>query len=286
MMIRKRDRKIESENVIIQKILIILSIMLLIASFTLGCDDSVLEGLADDDSFEAKLEEARIALDKGEYSTAINLLEALNDANPGNATIQQYLSNAYAGLAGLDTFNLLTTIETLDETGNSGSIDMMGLILGDRNGVLTAAQLQTKIESIENAIHALEGISSPNDDHRVQLGILAVAHIALTLGDIVVADQGGTSVTLTEEGLDSQYGNQPADFSDVDSDTQNLSELTADLGYLTEAITVLDDSDEGNDLSQGFTKFKSGDSSRDKVGIDSDNNGIISETDLENYINN
>jgi len=279
MMIRKRDRKIESENVIIRKILMIISIMLLIGSFTMGCDDSVLEGLADDDSFEAKLEEARIALDKGEYSRAVELLEALDDANPGNATIQQYLSNAYAGLAGLDTFNLLTTIETLDETSNSGSIDMMGLILGGSNGVLTAAQLRAKLVNLENAIHALEGISRPNDDHKVQLGLLAVAHIALTLGDIVLEDQGGTSVTLTEEGLDSQYGNQSADFSDVDSDTQNLSELTADLGYVADAVTVLDNiSNEGNDLSQDFSQFQS--------DIDNNGDGNLSETDLENYINN
>lgn len=279
MMIRKRDRKNESENVTIPKILMILSIMLLIASLTVGCDDSVLEGLADDDSFEAKLEEARIALDKGEYSRAIELLEALDDANPRNATIQQYLSNAYAGLAGLDTFNLLTTIETLDETSNSGSIDMMGLILGNSNGVLTAAQLRAKLVNIENAIQAMEGISRPNDDHKVQLGLLAVAHIALTLGNIVLEDQGGTSVTLTEQGLDSQYGNQSADFSDVDSDTQNLSELTADLGYVADAVTVLDNiSNEGNDLSQDFSQFQN--------DIDNNGDGNLSETDLENYINN
>ncbi len=279
MMIRKRDRKNESENVIIPKILMILSIMLLIASFTIGCDDSILEGLADDDSFEAKLEEARIALDKGEYSRAVELLEALDDANPGNATIQQYLSNAYAGLAGLDTFNLLTTIETLDERSNSGSIDMMGLILGNSNGVLTAAQLRAKLVNIENAIHAMEGISRRNDDHKVQLGLLAVAHIALTLGNIVLEDQGGTSVVLTEQGLNSQYGNQSADFSDVDSDTQNLSELTADLGYVADAVTVLDNiSNEGNDLSQDFSQFQN--------DIDNNGDGNLSETDLENYINN
>ncbi len=246
----------------------------------MGCDDSVLEGLADDGSFQAKLEEARIALDKGEYSRAVELLEALDDANPGNATIQQYLSNAYAGLAGLDTFNLLTTIETLDETGNSGSIDMMGLILGGSNGVLTAAQLRAKLVNIENAIHAMEGISHPNDDHKVQLGLLAVAHIALTLGDIVLEDQGGSSVTLTEQGLNSQYNsNQPADFSDVSAGTQDLSELSADLEYVAESVTVLDNiSDQGNDLSQDFSQFQS--------DIDNNGDGNLSETDLENYINN
>ena len=258
----------------------ILSVMLLIASFTVGCDNSILEGLADDDSFQAKLEEARIALDKGEYARAVDLLEALDSSNPGNATVQQYLSNAYAGLAGLDTFNLLTTIEALDSSGNSGSIDMMGLILGDSDGVLTEAQLRAKLLHIENAMNVLEGISNPNNDHTVQLGLLAVAHISLTLGNIVLEDQGGTSVTLTEEGLTSHYNSsQPAEFSDVSTETQNTAALTEDLGYVADAVTALDSiSNQGNDLSQDFSQFQN--------DIDNNGDGSVSETDLEDYINN
>jgi hypothetical protein len=279
-MICKKHKKEKKENMVIRKIIFILSIMLLIASFTAGCDDSILEGLADDDSFEAKLEEARIALDKGEYSKAVALLEALEAANPGNALIMQYLSNAYSGLAGLDTFNLLTTIEDLDSSNNSGSIDMMGLVFGDSNGALTADQLQEKLENLENAMNALEGISNPNNDHKVQLGILAVAHISLTLGNIVMEDQGDTTVTLTEDGLNDQYNsNQPAEFSDVSPGTLNTSGLTEDLGYVADAVTALDSiSNQGNDLSQDFSEFQ-GD-------IDNNGDGNVSETDLENYINN
>jgi hypothetical protein len=261
------------------KIFMILGAMFLIASFTVGCDDNILEGLADDDSFEAKLEEARIALDKGEYAKAVDLLTALDSENPGNATIQQYLSNAYSGLAGLDTFNLLMTIEALDDANNSGSIDMMGLILGDSNGLLTASQLQAKLANLENAIIVLKGISSPNNDHKVQLGLLAVAHISLTLGNIVMEDQGGTSVTLTEDALASQYSSQPAEFSNVTPATLNTSGLTEDLGYIAEAIIALDSiSSQENDLSQDFSEFRN--------DIDNNGDGIVSQTDLENYINN
>ncbi|MFH2065557.1 MAG: hypothetical protein ABIK15_10200 [Pseudomonadota bacterium] len=278
-MTRNRHQKSGSGNGI-GKLFMILGVLFLIASFTVGCDDNILEGLADDDSFEAKLEEARIALDKGEYDKAIDLLTVLDNENPGNATIQQYLSNAYAGLAGLDTFNLLMTIEALDDSNNSGSIDMMGLILGDSNGLITASQLQSKLENLENAIHILEGISSPNNDHKVQLGILAVAHISLTLGNIVLEDQGGTSVTLTEDALASQYSSgQPAEFSNVSPATLNTSGLTADLGYIGEAVIALDsNSSQDNDLSQDFSQFQS--------DIDNDGDGSVSESNLETYINN
>ena len=50
-MIRKRHGRGKTDNVVMRKILVILGILLLIGSLTTGCDDSVLEGLADDDSF-------------------------------------------------------------------------------------------------------------------------------------------------------------------------------------------------------------------------------------------
>ncbi len=278
-MIRKRHNKEKKENVVVRNILVLLGIMLLIASFTAGCDDSILEGLADDDSFEAKLEEARIALDKGEYSKAIALLEALESANPGNTLIMEYLSNAYSGLAGLDTFNLLLTIETLDDQGNSGDIDMVGLVLGDSDGNMTTAQLQAKLENLENAMNALEGISNPNNDQKIQLGLLAVAHMSLTVGNVVAEDQGNSNVTLTEESLDSQYSSQDAEFSDVSNETKNLSGLTEDLGYVADAVTALDGiSGSGNDLSQDFSQFQN--------DIDGNGDGIVSESDLENSVNN
>jgi len=279
-MIHKRHSRVKTENVVMRKLLVILGIMLLIGSLTMGCDDSVLEGLADDDSFEAKLEEARIALDKGEYANAVSLLEALYSLNIGNETILEYLSNAYAGLAGLDTFNLLTTIEALDDSDNSGSIDMMGLVFGDSDGNLTAAQIADKLEDIERAMTALEGLSSQNNDQTVQLGLLAVAHMSLTVGNVVSTDQGGADVSLTEEGLGALYSDsQPAEFSgDVSSGT--LDRLTTDLGYVAAAVTALNNiSGQGNDLSEDFSQFQN--------DIDNDgDDGSVSQTDLENYINN
>ena len=280
MMIRIRHQKVENQRAVKIKLFAIVGAMLVFAAFLVSCDNSVLEGMADDSSFEAKLEAARIALDKGEYARAVELLEALYSENPGNAVIQQYLSSAYAGLAGLDTFNLLTTIEALDDNNNSGSIDMMGLILGDSTGTLTSAQLQEKLANIVSAMDALEGISDRNDDQNIQLGLLAVAHVSLTMGNIVLEDQGDASVTLTEEALGAQYtDSQPADFSDVSTETQNTSGLTEDLAYIADAVSTLDAiSDAQNDLSEDFSQFRN--------DIDSNSDGSVSESDLENYFNN
>ena len=113
--------------------------MLLLVSH--GCGDSALESLSDDSSFEAQLEEARIAIDDANYENAVRILEGLNDAYPDNKIVQQYLSNAYAGLGGLDTTDFLKTIDQLDDSGLSGSIDMIGKVIGDAgNQVLVEKQ--------------------------------------------------------------------------------------------------------------------------------------------------
>ena len=77
--------------------------LVILAVMGCGDDNSILEGLADDGSREARIEESRIALDQGDYSRALEILLILRDKYPDDQMILQYLSNAYAGLAGLDT---------------------------------------------------------------------------------------------------------------------------------------------------------------------------------------
>jgi len=107
-----------------------------LACLFIGCDGNVLEGVSDDDSYEAKLEEGLMALDDGDYDKAVDIFRRLNSDYPNKEEVCVYLSNAYAGLTGIDTFNLLDTISELEDTGDEGSIDMIGLLLGNADGLL------------------------------------------------------------------------------------------------------------------------------------------------------
>ncbi len=245
-----------------------------------GCgDNNLFEGLADDDSKEAQTEQALIAMDDGDYATAISILSSLVASYPDDDALAQYLSSAYSGSAGLDTFDLIEVINTLDDADNSGSIDMVGLVLGDENGLLTSEQVQDKLEDIETAMEVLNAIGTLNEDQRIQLGVLSVTHLSLTMADIILtdlADEGVDEVTLTEEGINTLYGPSSADFSDVDTDTLALEEIDEDLDNIETSIDDIQNiTDMDNDLAQDFYVF---------LAEINPSGGDISVTDLQDYI--
>jgi hypothetical protein len=249
-----------------------------------GCEGNMFEGLADDSSYEARLEEAMIALDDGDYAKAKSILTELNADYPNKPTILQYLSNASAGLAGIDTFNLLETIEQINDNPNAGSIDMIGRMLGDKDGVLTVDEIKEKIDNINDAISALGAIDDPTDDQIVQLGLLSLNRAVLTIGDVIADDQGIQTVTLTENGISNLYpGNTTPNFSDnlVDDQGNNrLDTLTIDnqnINNSIDSITRISGKDSENDLSENFGDFSD--------EIDTDGVDGISIEDLENFIN-
>jgi len=247
----------------------------------IGCDDSVFVSIADDDSYEARIEEARIAIDDANYAGARDLLLALNADFPNTAEVLRLLANAYAGLAGLDTFNLLVTIDLLDDQNNEGDIDMIGLVLGSADGVLTATEIANKLANFRNAINAMASISNPTDDERVQLGIMSLNHAALTIADIIIEDTGNTEVTLTDEGLDTLYpaGTTP-EFS-TEATSERLTSITQDIvniGEAVDAIIRVTGADVNNDISQSLEEFL------DDVDLDGDES--ITQSELESYIAN
>jgi hypothetical protein len=246
-----------------------------------GCGGNALEGVSDDDSDDAKLEEARMALDDANYSRAADLLNALLDQDPTDPQALAYLSHAYAGMAGLDTLDMLTVIDELDENGQSGSIDMVGLVLGDAEGDVTGADVADKLEHLNNAIDSLEQIGANNgglsDDETVQRGVLADARIAMVIADIIFNDQGaagGDTIRLTEAGLDALYSGTP-DFDGDVSATQS-GYLADDILAIQDAIVVLDEIGSDNDLNEDFAEFEQ--------DINPDGNTIISVEELEAYV--
>ncbi len=249
-----------------------------------GCEGNVFESLADDSSYEARLDEAMIALDDGDYAKAKSILTELNADYPNDPTILQYLSNASAGLAGIDTFNLLEIIEQINDNPNAGSIDMIGQMLGDADGVITANEITEDLSNINDAIDALEAIDDPTDDQIVQLGLLSINRAVLTIGDVIADDQnltGTETITLTEEEISALYpGATEPDFTDELTGNDRLTTLSTDLQNINdsiETINTISGQDSQNDLSENFDDFSD---EMDTDGVDG-----ISTEDLENFIN-
>ena len=174
---------------------LVLGIMILTMGL-IGCENNnILNDLGDDGSKEARTEEALQALDDGDYSEAISLLEDLTSDYPDDGKLWQYLSNGYAGRAGLDTIHLLEVMDELEDNDDSGSIDMIGRVLGDDAGNLTDAQLTSKSSDIDLSIDALYNIDNPDNNQDILKGLMGIADIALTMARIVALDQNLEGIT-------------------------------------------------------------------------------------------
>ncbi|MDP2752999.1 MAG: hypothetical protein Q8P40_01200 [Nitrospirota bacterium] len=260
-----------------KKLILLLAVIVIL----MGCGSNLFEGMADKNSYEAKIEEARMALDDADYEKAKSILKGMDLKDP---TVAQYLSNAYAGLAGLDTFNLLDTIDALTESDQTGSIDMVGKVLGDEDGKLTAGEIETKISYLNSAIDAMGNIQNLTDEQKVQLGLLSLNRAALTIADIISGDQinQGKSgdITLTEESLDNLYPTGTVDFSQ-EATPDRLNTLSTDITNVANSIDAIlritgQTTGEENDLANNFDEFSN--------AVDTDGNGDITTTELENYI--
>jgi hypothetical protein len=245
------------------------------------CGGNAFEWLADENSKEARIEEALIALDDGEYERARAILTALQDEYPNDGTIAAYLSNAIAGAIGIDTFTLLETIDQL-----SGDIDMVGKLLGDADGNLTANDITYKLSELDEAIGALTNL--PGDltpDQKVQLGLLSLNHAALTIADAIADDLDITDnsiITLTEDGIKTLFDANTTDLSDLSDVTDIsviLSDLSEDINNISEsieAIATIVGGGSGNDLSDSFEDFLK--------SLDENLDDTISEDELEDYL--
>lgn len=274
-----------------------------------GCSGNALEPLADDSSNEAKIEEARIALNDENYEEARSILEGMN---LNSAKARAYLANALSGLAGLDTFRLLESIEDINDSESSGSIDLVGTILDeDGDSMFNKEELMNKIDLFSDAISAMLGkykkdktatgivmaldidledvvaeLEDLTSDMTVQLGLLGLNHAVLTIAQIIMEDLNLDTITLTETWIKT---NLPESSVWVLKETENLENLlkdiSVDLNLLSKSVDELIeliglDSEDSNDLKEHFEDFL------DELGsTDVDGNRTLTKSELEAYIN-
>ena len=273
---------------------ITLSSVILFFLFFTGCNSN--ESLSDDSTKEAKTEKGLMALDDSDYSKAEKIFLDLMNGYPEDDKIKAYYSSSLAGLAGLDTFNLMETLDDLnDDSSREDTLEIVGRTItnqpGENDPVIQSEDIDKKISYFEKALDALIKISGTsyselisnknitskkpqaavfpetalaklNDDEKVQLGLISIHHAVLVISDMVVENLSLTQITLTEAGIRNLYGSS-ADFSNIQtyiSDNDLLEKLSLDIELIDYAVdsivNLMGSPQEDNDIKDQFEEFK------------------------------
>ena len=179
----------------------------------IGCESNMLKPLASDSSKEANIEDAKMALDDGNYQEAINDLGSENSSDPEVAGL---LSSAYMGAAGLDLTYMLEKVDN-SSTGNfdviasafnfqpSGQLSASSVLYkaagsaeSNTTGqpikiyVVKMKEVLNNLAKAEKYLHAslLLDVNKNNEDLKVQLGICSALHFVLDIGYVIANVEG------------------------------------------------------------------------------------------------
>lgn len=254
----------------------------LMISLIMGLTGLALTGCDDGDSYDARLEDARMALDDGNYPLARSILDAL----PQTEEVMQYKSNAIAGGIGIDTFNIITTLEDLDDEGSTGSIDMVGRVIAGDDGELTEDEIEQKLADADEAIElfldiaalrkdaatkSIDDIPYLTNDQKMQLGLLGITRTVLNLARMICRELGGLPVTMTEAWV----RDHRAGFLPVNPLQQEIDDIEDDLRFIAAAIDVFADT---NDMKDDFEEFRN--------ELDANQDDQITADELNDYLGN
>jgi len=243
-----------------------------LAALTVGCDD--------ESSYDSKLEEARIAIDEGNYSQALTILEGMTEQEA-----LEVLACAHAGLAGIDTFEILSQVDSDGGTGD-GSIDLIGKMLGVGDAdTLSFDAVKEKLGEIDNAkkmLLASVGGNAANldEDGKVKLAIYGLTDVILVMGKVISSIDNNCDVILTEEAIRGLSGTfVEADITGLllKDEVDPIAQINEDLDAVEAGVDVLSDGGESNDLSEEFEAFL------DKIDLSGD--GYISAAEFVGYLN-
>lgn len=153
----------------------------------------------DDQTLEAQLEKAQMAIDRRDYASAEAILEALcPDPATCRDDIASLLAEAQMGSGGVDALDLLGAIDGLSATpGGTDVFDVVDAMFG------TDPLASTRVDDLQAAIDTLSAIPSPTADEQLQFLVAAAAHM---VASVLLAtdpdndgsfDTGGVDATLT-----------------------------------------------------------------------------------------
>lgn len=142
-----------------------------------GADGS---GCGDDSTKEAKLEKAKIALDKGNFSEAVETLQELCGTDVSAPTCDQEIislyASAYAGRAGLDIFDLIKEAADQQATDGATSYTLFSKHFSSPTSV--------DVTDMDAAVSLLTSIASRTPDQGLQLAVVATSDLVVFLGSL------------------------------------------------------------------------------------------------------
>lgn len=227
-----------------------------------GCN--MFEWLSDDSSDAADIEDARIALNDGNYQEAIDILEpGFNQSDP-DAETAQILSSAYMGKAGIDLTYILENADnsegqSFDVISSALSIDIVDSITqeaaeqGETKAVPSTAKYISYssatafLTSLETARLYLAASVTANglDDDKVQLGMVSAVHFILKIG-VTAADLRDTNIPINKKAYQEVFPNSASvntlltDLSNaINADQAVVDSLQDDVTYVYNAVNVL-----------------------------------------------
>ena len=222
--------------------------VVLVLGFLGGACDNAFESLGDKGSKDAKLEEARIALDKGDFTTAVALLESLNNGNPGDTEIVRSLASAYAGRGGLNFFDLAARAQEAQNTGAA-----QGNTIGQLVSAFPHPVTDKNISDLSTAIALMGNTSSssgdPNDFYSLGLFYSAKA-ILMILKD---TDPSGDGIPDTFTPLALSDADAQTVYGSLDNALANFGAGKAGLDVSSEVLKSLEDLKGEIDAKAGTT---------------------------------
>ena len=250
------------------KILLLISLGLVIMILA-GCDEK--------DSYEARFEDAKIALDDGNYAVAKAILVEL----PQTAEVKEALSSVIAGGdLNLNMFNIILTMDSLEEDGDTGSVDMIGLLIGGDTAYISGDAITAKLLAATEAIELYKdiaemkglGVDGLANEQKLQLGLLCITRTVLTIGSLISDElPAGASITLTESWIKANRSYFPT----VNPSTGDLDRIGEDLLFIGYSISSLGESNDMKDDYEGF---------QNELDANSDN--MMTSLELNTYIDN
>lgn len=200
-------------------------------------DENMLEDMADKDSDEAKLEDARIAIDEGEWQVAIDGLESEWESS-GDPEIGADLAAAYMGLAGFDALSLLENAETAaDNPSANDEFTLISQVLPD--------QSPENLASMDEAVNILLSINNRTEEADLQLAMASVSLAILNIG----VDWG---VDFDADGNPIDVNGDPVAYvsGDVGDTAVVMTNISTAVGAATDAgLTGTDGTDIGSELT-------------------------------------
>ncbi len=129
------------------------------------------------DTREAKIEDAKIAIDNKDFSQAIAILRDGSFDLKNDPEAASLLASAHMGRAGLDVINLVTEASTAATSGATGTFTEFSKLFSSDPAVLKERQKDTKA-----AVDLLSGLPAKTPAQNLQLAIVASADIIITIG--------------------------------------------------------------------------------------------------------